>query len=155
MRKGPAIASFAIIYLFDSPEMINILRHPRLVANIISMPLGCIQEPICSEEGVLVLLSSRHVVQTGSIIRSVEVGCFYRIVLFSPSKSFSPVTHARGDGQPHTCGYHHSRIFWLLIQELQGWVLGLLSRGHIDYSDGLHHVISQSWCFYRTVLFSL
>ena len=41
MRKGPAIASFAIIYLFHSPEMINILRHPRLVANIISMPLGC------------------------------------------------------------------------------------------------------------------
>jgi hypothetical protein len=41
MRKGPVIASFAIIYLFDSPEMINILRHPRLVANIISMLLGC------------------------------------------------------------------------------------------------------------------
>lgn len=83
MRKGPVIASFAIIYLFDSPEMINILRHPRLVANIISMLFGMhIQEPICSEEGVLVLLSNRHVVQTGSIIRSVEVDCFIELFCF-------------------------------------------------------------------------
>lgn len=131
MRKGPVIASFAIIYLFDSPEMINILRHPDLWLT----SLACIWD---AHSGTHLLRRRRSGI-------AIQQACctdrfhhtiswswlFYRIVLFSPSKSFSPVSHASGDGQPHTRGYHHSRIFGLLIQELQGWGLGLLSRRHV------------------------
>ena len=81
-----------------------------------------IQEPVCSEEGVLVLLSSRHIEQTGSIVRSVEVGCFYRIVVFFPIKIL--LTCESCSWRWSNCGYHLSHMFGSLIQELQDelWV---------------------------------